>query len=128
MTQKPDLGLLLLRIIFGIRLIYGTIDNVLSWERMLEFETFLAANQFPFPLACAVVSVYAQFLSGISWIIGYQVKISSLIMILNFVVALVGVHLIHGDTYLNMAPAIHLLTVSVVLFLAGPGKYSISSM
>lgn len=34
-------GLMILRIAIGIRLIYGTIDNVLSWDKMQEFAGFL---------------------------------------------------------------------------------------
>lgn len=121
---KKDLAILLLRIAFGFRLIYGTFDNIISWDQMLEFEKFLEANGFPIPLVCAVVSVYLQFLAGISWIIGFKVKWTSLIMILNFVIAIVVVHLGHGDTYLNTAPALHLLTVAIFLYLTGPGRYA----
>lgn len=92
---------------------------------MLEFKDFLAANHFPMPLICAVVSVYVQFLAGLSWITGFQVKISSILMIGNFTVALIGVHLLHGDSYLGMAPAIHLLVVAIVLFWLGAGKYTL---
>lgn len=122
---KKDFAILLLRIAFGFRLIYGTFDNIIDWERMLEFKTFLAGNGFPFPLVCAVASVYLQFLAGISWIIGYQVKWTSLLMIFNFVIALVGVHLSHGDTYLNMAPAVHLLVIAFFLYFTGPGRYAL---
>lgn len=122
---RKDFAFLLLRIAFGFRLIYGTFDNIIDWDRMLEFKAFLATHGFPFPLFCAVLSVYLQFLAGISWIIGYQVKWTSLLMIVNFIIALVGVHLSHGDTYLNMAPAIHLLVVAVFLYFVGPGRYAI---
>lgn len=122
---KQDLAFLLLRIAFGFRLIYGTFDNIIDWNRMLEFETFLANNGFPFPLVCAIVSVYIQFLAGLSWIIGFKVKWTSLLMIVNFVIALVVVHLAHGDAYLNMAPAVHLLVIAVFLYLVGPGRYAI---
>lgn len=123
MDTKKDLALLLLRLVFGFRLIYGTADNVLSWDRMLEFKSFLAANGFPFPLFCALISVYTQFFAGWSWVLGYQLRISSLLMLVNFLVAIIGVHLIHGDTYLGMAPAIHLLTVAGCFYLLGPGAY-----
>jgi putative oxidoreductase len=124
--NKSDFALLLIRLAFGFRLIYGTADNVFSWERMLEFREFLAANGFPLPLMCAVVSVYLQFLAGLSWMLGYQVRISSLLMIVNFAVAIIGVHLLNGDSYLGMAPAVHLLVVAVVLYLLGAGKYGLS--
>jgi len=122
---KKDLALLILRAVFGFRLIYGTIDNIFSWERMLEFKDFLDGFGFPFPLAAAIISVYLQFLAGISWILGFRIKIASILMSLNFVVAIIGVHILGNDTYKGTAPAIHLLTVSIILILLGGGKYSI---
>lgn len=123
--SSPDLALLLLRLAFGYRLIYGTIDNIINWERMLEFKDFLANHHFPLPLACAIISVYAQFFAGVSWILGYQIKWSSLLMIFNFSVALAAVHLINDDDYLTSSAAIHLLVVSTVFFLTGSGKYKL---
>lgn len=120
-----SLALLLIRLAFGIRLIYGVIDNVLSWERMLEFEAFLSANGFPLPLISAIVSVYLQLIAGISWVMGYQVKYSAILMIGNFLVALVGFHILQGDSYLNTAPAIHLLCIAVLLLAMGAGKYAL---
>jgi hypothetical protein len=46
-------------------------------------------------------------------------------MIFNFLVAIIGVHLLHGDSYINMAPAIHLLAVAFLLFTHGAGRYAI---
>ncbi len=120
-----SLALLLIRLAFGARLIYGVIDNVVSWDRMLEFEAFLSANGFPVPLVSAILSVYFQLLAGISWVIGYQVRYSALLMTGNFLVAVIGFHIIQGDSYLNTAPALHLLCISVLLFAIGPGKYAL---
>lgn len=116
---------LLIRILFGIRLIYGTIDNIVSWERMLEFKTFLEFHHFPFPLVSAITSVYFQFFAGICWIIGFKVRLVSLFMVINFIVAIIGVHLTSGDTYTNTEPALHLLVISVFLLTCGAGKWSL---
>lgn len=124
-TKSYSLAILILRIVFSARLIYGVIDNIISWERMLEFSAFLEANGFPLPLTSAIISVYLQFLAGLCWLIGYQVKWASIIMCGNFTIALIGVHLSHGDTYLNMAPAIHLLAISIFFALTHPGKYAL---
>lgn len=59
---RKDYGSVFLRIIIGWRLIEGTYDNVLSWDRMLEFRDFLALHGVPFPLLAANISVYAVFL------------------------------------------------------------------
>ncbi|MFN7115577.1 MAG: DoxX family protein [Saprospiraceae bacterium] len=121
--RYQDYGVLLLRLVVGIRLIQGTIDNVLSWDRMLEFEQFLAAQGMVFPLAAAILSVYAQFICGILFIIGWQVRLAALLMIANFTVALLLVHL--GDTYQNAFPALIIWSVSVFLLLNGAGKIAV---
>lgn len=92
---------------------------------MLEFEHFLNVNGFPFPLASAIISVYAQFLSGVGWVFGFKARMASVIMIFNFLVAIIGFHIFSGDTYLNTAPALHLLAVAILLMSFGAGKYSI---
>ena len=56
LDRYRDLAPLLLRLFVGFVLIYGTADNVFSTARMLEFRDFLAANGFPYPLACAYLA------------------------------------------------------------------------
>ena len=121
-ADKTDIALLLLRLAFGFRLVFGTVDNIVSWEQMLEFRDFLEGHGFPIPLVSAVVSVYAQFLAGLCWMIGFRVKLFSILMIGNFVVALLFVHIAGGSTYLETAPAVHMLVVSIVFVLTGAGR------
>ncbi len=116
-------GAFLLRLAVGIRLIYGTLDNVLSWERMLEFRDFLAGFGMPAPLVAAVVSVYAQFICGILFILGWQTRPAAFVMIINFLVALLLVH--RQDTLIGAYPAISILAASVLLLFQGPGRPSV---
>ena len=120
-----DYALLLIRLIFAFRLIYGSVDNVVSWDRMLEFAHFLESNSFPFPVISAVLSVYVQFIGGLMWVAGFKTKVVSLILVANFLVAIFAVHVVGGDGYLATAPAIHILAVAIVLYLTGPGRVSV---
>jgi putative oxidoreductase len=121
--NHKDVGILLLRLFIGLRLVYGVIDNILSWDHMKAFEGFLAANGFPFPLVSAVVSVYCQFLAGLMITVGYRIRIASLIMIVNFLVAIVVVH--RHDTVEGMTPALAMLFGCITFLFYGGGKYSI---
>ena len=123
-SKYADLSLLFLRIGFGIRLIWGTLDNIISYDRMMEFADFLGANGFPFPITSAFASVYLQFAAGICWVLGVWVRESALVMVANFVIAILMVHI--GDSYINTAPAIHLLTISFFLLCYGGGKFVVS--
>lgn len=62
MEKWKDYADLPIRLSVGFHLIYGTIDNVVSWERMLEFRDFLEAHGMMMPLVAAIVSVYAQLI------------------------------------------------------------------
>ena len=116
-------GLLIIRVVFAVQLIWGTQDNVFSWDKMLEFKEFLEARGVPAPLVAAHVSVYAQFICGILWIIGWQTRLAAAIMVINFIAAIIIVHI--GLPYEQNFPAINLLAVSLCLVLAGPGRLSL---
>ncbi|MBO6525269.1 MAG: DoxX family protein [Balneolaceae bacterium] len=124
--KKSAFGELFIRFTIGFHLIYGTQDNVFSWDRMLEFSEFLTNFGFPLPLVSAVISVYAQFISGIMYILGFQVRIAAIIMIVNFIVALIMVHI--GDSYPGMFPAIMMLAGSCYLLFNGSRVVSIDNV
>ena len=116
---------LFIRLPIGFHLIYGTQDNIFSWDRMLEFSEFLANFGVPMSLVAAHVSVYAQFICGILFIIGWKLRWAALVMIINFIMAIFLVHI--GDSYPNTFPAIMMLSGSIFLLLSGAGPISISS-
>lgn len=118
-------GLLALRVMLGAHLIQGTQDNVFSWDRMLEFRDFLAAEQFPLPLFCAVVSVAAQFGCGVLYLLGGFTRWAALVMLFNFTVALLVVHL--GQPYAAGFPALVMWVGSLTLLLSGPGAVSVDA-
>ena len=64
--QRRHWGVLFLRLLIGSFIIWGVQDNILSHERMLEFQKFLAARGTPSPEFAAPLSVYAQLICGVS--------------------------------------------------------------
>ncbi len=120
---NEHIGLLLLRIFVGLRLIYGVVDNVISWDKMLEFSAFLDATGFPIPTISAVISVYAQLICGLFILIGFMIRPASLIMIVNFLIALLMAHT--NDTIEGMTPALAMLFGSACLFFTGAGRIAI---
>lgn len=120
-----DIGILILRIFIGTRLLYGVIDNILKWEKMIEFSVFLNNFQFPYPIWSAVLSVTFQFLAAVSILLGYKIRFFAFIMVINFIIALVFVHLPLNDTIEGMTPALTMLFASITFIFTGPGKYSL---
>jgi putative oxidoreductase len=116
-------GIFLLRFFVGARLIYGVFDNVISWEHMMKFKDFLKAFHFPFPLISAVFSVYLQLIAGIMIILGFRIRYASVVMILNFVIALLVVH--KNDSIEGMTPALAILFCCILFLFQGAGRISI---
>jgi putative oxidoreductase len=122
LDRNKDLGVFILRLFIGARLIYGVIDNVFSWEHMIKFRDFLQLSDFPVPMVCAIISVYAQLLAGIMIVIGLKIRLASAFMIINFLVAIVMVH--RSDTVERMTPVLAILFCCVLFLFQGAGKYS----
>jgi putative oxidoreductase len=91
--RHREKGAFFVRLVVGFILVYGTQDNVFSNERMLEFRDFLAARDVPLPLLAAHISAYAQFVCGVLYVLGLFVRPAALVMVVNFVAALVIAHL-----------------------------------
>lgn len=123
--RRSELGVFLFRLFLGSVLVYGTADNVLSHERMLEFRDFLADSGFPYPLFCAYLSAYAQFVCGLLLLVGAFTRWAALVMVVNFLVALAMVHI--GLPFsANIAPMAMLFGAVLFLF-HGAGAYSLDA-
>ncbi len=123
LEKYKEYGVIFIRLVVGFHLVYGTQDNVFSYARMEEFAAFLSARGVPFPLFSAFLSAYAQFIGGILFIVGAATRYAAVVMIINFLAALVIAHI--GDTYPNMFPALMMLAAGCFFLLHGPGKISV---
>lgn len=120
--MNKDVGIFLFRLFIGFRLLYGVVDNILVWEHMLEFESFLHAHHFPFPRLAAIISVLALAISSLMIIIGYKIRWASVFMIIYFTVAL----LVHrGQSVEEMTPALAMFFAAVLFLFLGAGRYSL---
>ena len=69
---------------------------------------------------------YAQFICGILFIVGFATRCAAVVMIINFIAALIIAHI--GDKYTNMFPALMMLAAACFLFVHGAGKASVDSL
>ena len=114
---------LVLRLFIGFVLVYGTQDNVFGNAKMLEFRDFLLKNGFPYPLFCAYLSAYAQFITGCFLLVGFLTRMASAIVVINFIVALVMVHR-NLPFNANIAP-LAMLVGGIFFLLYGAPRYSL---
>ena len=125
LARLGDVGLLLLRLVTGAFLVYQSHDNVLSAERMDEFEKFLAQFRFPAPELMAPLCVYAQFLCGIAFALGLLTRWAGLITAFTFVVAVWMVH--WTQDFPGWWPALILVFLGLLFATQGAGRYSIDA-
>ena len=125
MQRYREAAPLLLRLFLAFVLIYGTQDNVFSRERMHEFRDFLEANGFPWPLASAYLSAWAQFLTGILLALGLFTRAAAAVVVVNFVVALVMVH--WGQPFNANISALAMLVCGIFFVLYGAPRYSLDA-
>ena len=126
LARYGDLSLLFLRVLTGAFLIYGTQDNILSDARMHEFVQFLAKRGCVWPELMAPLSVYAQFICGVLFVIGLLTRWAGWVMTFNFIVAVVMVH--WSQDFRGWWPAIVLVFISLHFALQGAGRYSVDAL
>jgi putative oxidoreductase len=117
---------MLLRCVAGAFLIYQSHDNVISSERMLEFEKFLTQFNFVAPHIMAPLSVYAQFVCGFLFILGLLTRWAGLVTTFNFIVAVWMVH--WAQDFTGWWPALILVFLGILFATAGAGRYSLDHM
>ena len=117
-----DFALLLLRLFVGLFLIWGVWDNVTSAERMHEFVEFLRKFKFSNPEVLAPVSVYAQLLVGIGFVLGLFTRWAGIVCAVNFVIAIAMVDRFGGMR--GVFPSGCLVAIGLYLATHGAGRFS----
>lgn len=123
LRRYADAGLLLLRVIVGVFLVWGVADNIISQERMQEFVAFLTQFGFPIPGTMARLSVWAQFCIGLAFIAGLLTRWAGVVCVINFIVAIVMVDAAGGIR--ASFPSACLIVIGIYLALHGAGRFSL---
>lgn len=123
LNRLQDVSLLAGRLVIGAFLIWGVADNVTSQARMAEFAAFLSTHGF-YPAAFwAPVSVYAQLLCGLSLISGIAVRAAGLLLMINFLVAIV---MVDGQAGIRSAfPSMALVLAGFHWVAFGAGRFTL---
>lgn len=122
LKRYSDIALLILRIAIGSFLIWGVWDNIVSADRMREFEQFLANFGFIEPGLMARLSVWAQFFIGVFFISGFLTRWAGIVCMINFAVAIIMVDSAGGIR--ASFSAMCLILVGLYLATNGAGRLS----
>lgn len=124
-ASRSDIALLAARVAIGAFLIWGVWDNLASAARMAEFASFLKLHRFPVPHLAAPLSVYAQFLCGLAFVLGLGTRWAGLLCAVNFAVAIAMV-----DARLGIRaafPATALMLFGLIFATIGAGRFSLDA-
>ena len=124
--RHRDYAPIFLRLLIGLFIIHGVQDNILSGERMAEFEKFLAARGVPSVPFAARLSVYAQFVCGVSILLGAWIRLTSVVFIINFIFAILIAHRSHS--FQQMFPALMMIAAGLFFLFNGAGRLSIDAL
>lgn len=120
-SKKVSVGLLLLRLLAGGAFIAhgaGKIAAPFSWM----------GPDAPVPGVLQALAALAEFGGGIALVIGLLTPLASLGLVITMAVAVVF-HVNKGDGFVQgYELAAVYLVISVLLFLAGPGRYSVDAL
>ena len=83
----------------------------------------MAQHQFPLPIITAIVSVYAQAIAGVLFLIAWKVRLAALVMVINFLIAIIMVH--WGQSFEEMTTVLFMIVTSATLFFTGAGEYAV---
>lgn len=119
-TTKTSLLLLVVRIIFGVLLMNHGIQK---WSNFQELSAV-----FPDPLALGSpislgLAIFGELVCSMAFIIGFLYRLAMIPMIFTMIVAFFIVHA--NDAFAVKELAFIYLIVFIIMYIAGPGKFSI---
>lgn len=114
---------LFIRLAFGFHLIQYSYGDVFELTAGSSNEEWLHRMGVPLPYFMGWVYILTEFIGGIAIIVGFKTRWFAVPLIINFIVALLLVHL--GQTYKQSFEAIQMLATLFFLLFNGSGKLSV---
>jgi len=119
-----DIGLLIIRLLFGILLIYGhgfgKVATILGGDEIQFMDPIGIGATLSFYLAALAESICALLI-----ILGLYTRIASIILLINFAVIFIFHAFMVGDGFSILELRYFYLFTILALFFSGPGKYSL---
>lgn len=119
-TTKTSLLLLAVRIIFGVLLMNHGIQK---WSNFQELSAV-----FPDPLGLGSpislgLAIFGELVCSMAFIVGFLYRLAMISMVFTMIVAFFIVHA--NDAFAVKELAFIYLIVFIIMYIAGPGKFSI---
>lgn len=122
--KKADIALLLLRLTFGGAMLYGH-----GWGKLMRFfgeDPIKFADPFGIGVIPSLsLATFAEVFCAVLLMLGAFTRWATIPLIITMGVALFYVHI--ADPFGRQEKALLYLVAYLVLFLTGPGKYSVDA-
>ena len=119
-----NVGLLIMRLFFGLTMAFAHGFGKIPPPDALV--GFIASKSIPFPGLMAWAASLAEFGGGIFIALGLATRLSTIPWIVTMMVAAFVAH--GADPFAKKELALSYLIVGVILFLTGPGRFSIDAL
>lgn len=123
-SRSKDLGLLILRITFGLALLYGhgfeKLKVIFSGQEIQFMDPIGIGATLSFYLAA-----FAEGVCSILLILGLFSRFASAVLIINFLVIFSFHAFMLGDDFTVLEPRLFYLLSFIALTITGPGRYSL---
>lgn len=127
--REPRLPLLYSLVLLAVRIVFGVLFMSHGVAKWIAFNDM--TEQFPDPLGMGSVLsfwlvVFAEIVCAFGFILGALFRLSLIPMIFTMLVALLIIHA--GDPLASKELALMYLTIFVLMFFCGPGRFSIDEI
>ncbi len=123
--RRLSTSLLIVRVVFGVAMAFH------GWPKFQNMTSWMGPDA-PVPTILIALAAIAEFLGGIFIALGALTPIASFGMMCTMLVA-AGFHISKGDPWISTGGAAWemagiYLALSLMLFLVGPGRYSVDAL
>lgn len=128
-AQLRDLGLLILRVGLGAAFVAHGLPKLLAGPhgKPMGWESLGNMAHLPMPVVFGFLAAVAETAGGLLVALGLLFRPACAVLFCNLLVALVMVHLRHGDSFLVYSHALEDAVVFLGLVFIGPGRYSVDA-